>query len=141
MSERPECPAADASASVIGAAAGRRHVLVIEDDELMLGACMALLAGSRFSVTWTARAVASALHVLRTARPDLILLDHDLPDGTAADVVPLARALHPEVPILLWTSRADLTTRAAALGVDGALAKANARAALVQELAVLAEAR
>lgn len=121
-------------------ATGPCHLLVIEDDELMLGASVALLTGTRFSVSWKAVDVASAVRSLRTTRPDLILLDHDLPDGTAADVVPIARQLHPDVPILLWTARADIATRAAALGVNGAIPKANARAALVPELMRLIEA-
>ncbi|MGZ6791391.1 MAG: response regulator [Mycobacteriales bacterium] len=111
-----------------------RQVLVVDDDLIMLALSEALLDGSGFAVAAHAPDVRSAREHLERSRPDVVLLDHDLPDGTAHDVVLVLRERHPATPIVLWTARPDVRARAVDLGVEGAVAKPAAHSDLVPEL-------
>ncbi|MGZ4590349.1 MAG: response regulator [Actinomycetes bacterium] len=111
-----------------------QRVLVVDDDPIMLALSEALLEGSGFTVAAHAPDVRSATEQLERSRPDVVLLDHDLPDGTAHDVVLVVRERHPATPIVLWTARPDVRARAVDLGVEGAVAKPAAHSDLVPEL-------
>lgn len=69
-------------------------------------------------------------------RPDVIVLDHQTPDGEALRVLPELRAACPGVRIVLWSASADATEAALALGIDATVSKDEPMAALLS--AVLA---
>ncbi|MGZ4556387.1 MAG: response regulator [Mycobacteriaceae bacterium] len=124
-------PGDHAAATTAGSS---QRVLVVDDDPIMLALSEALLEGSGFTVAAHAPDVRSATEQLERSRPDVVLLDHDLPDGTAHDVVLVVRERHPATPIVLWTARPDVHTRASHLGVEGVVAKPAAHSDLVPEL-------
>jgi DNA-binding NtrC family response regulator len=72
-----------------------------------------------------ADSVAAAEKAVRDARPDAVVLDHMLPDGTALDLLPRLREIDPAVPIVVLTGHAtiDLAVRAVKEGADQFLAK------------------
>jgi DNA-binding NtrC family response regulator len=72
-----------------------------------------------------ADSVASAEKAVRDARPDAVVLDHMLPDGTALDLLPRLREIDPTVPVVVLTGHAtiDLAVRAVKEGADQFLAK------------------
>jgi DNA-binding NtrC family response regulator len=72
-----------------------------------------------------ADSVATAERAVREGRPDAVVLDHMLPDGTALDLLPRIRELDPSVPVLVLTGHAsiDLAVRAVKEGADQFLAK------------------
>jgi twitching motility protein PilT len=101
-------------------------ILVVEDSETMQQIVAITFAHEPFSLV-TATSAAEAVARLAAVRPDLIVLDHGLPDGSGYDI---AAALHEnptaaDIPILLMTSeQAPLdVARAAAAGVTRHLQK------------------
>jgi DNA-binding NtrC family response regulator len=72
-----------------------------------------------------ADSVASAERAVREGRPDAIILDHMLPDGTALDLLPRLKELDPSLPVVVLTGHAsiDLAVRAVKEGADQFLAK------------------
>jgi len=114
-----------------------RHLLVVEDNVH----CAAALArwleicGAHVAIATT---VDAARAWLRAARPDLLVVDVHLPDGTGWDVVDAAG----EVPAVAITGRpGELEPRAASHGVRHVIAKPIAPAALADALSrTLAEA-
>ncbi|MEO8203447.1 MAG: response regulator [Betaproteobacteria bacterium] len=128
---------AHAGASVGKArAAGRRTVLVVEDDAAVLGLLVFLLGKEGFDVR-TAVDRDSILAGLREAPiPDLVLLDVLLPDADGYHVLERIRA-HPElanVPVILVTSLASRhsVAKGLALGANGYLTKPVSAGVLVK---------
>ncbi|HEX9187152.1 MAG TPA: sigma-54 dependent transcriptional regulator [Vicinamibacteria bacterium] len=72
-----------------------------------------------------AETVAGAERAVREGRPDAIVLDHMLPDGTALDLLPRLREIDSSVPVVVLTGHAtiDLAVRAVKEGADQFLAK------------------
>jgi len=72
-----------------------------------------------------ADSVAGAEKIVRDSRPDAIVLDHMLPDGTALDLLPRIREIDSSMPVVVLTGHAtiDLAVRAIKEGADQFLAK------------------
>jgi DNA-binding NtrC family response regulator len=72
-----------------------------------------------------ADSVASADKAVREGRPDAVVLDHMLPDGTALDLLPRLKEFDPALPVVVLTGHAsiDLAVRAVKEGADQFLAK------------------
>ncbi len=87
--------------------------------------------------------IAAAERAVREGRPDAIVLDHMLPDGTALDLLPRIRELDPSVPVVVLTAHAsiDLAVRAVKEGADQFLAKPVELPALLVMLQRLLEAQ
>lgn len=79
-----------------------------------------------------ARTAAEALALVEQVQPRVIVLDHLLPDGTSAELLPRLRAAAPEARVLLISGLPDdkLAEAAAACGADGHLGKAATREAM-----------
>src|SRR5436305_10747633 len=75
------------------------HVLIVEDNDLVSGALRVLFeqTGRRVSVAGT---VADAISVASADRPDLMLIDLTLPDGSGLAILEELRREHrePAVP-------------------------------------------
>jgi DNA-binding response OmpR family regulator len=72
------------------------HVLVVEDNALVTSATRILLEDAGFRVTTAAR-LADAYSVVRSDRPDAVLLDLRLPDGDGLSL--LSRLREEGVPL------------------------------------------
>ncbi len=87
------------------------RVLVVEDDLDIQGYCKIMLESEGFTVD-ACDTVAEARRLFAANRPDLVVLDIGLPDGTGTD---LMKEWHgfpgPKIPILFLTGRGDLKTR------------------------------
>src|SRR5437667_12297455 len=100
------------------------RVLVVDDETQFLQAVSSYLTGKDFDVvpcqTW-----AEAAALWRTCRPDVVLLDHNLPDGNALDLIVRLRPVDPDIPIIILTAEAsiDLAVQAAKLGAEQFLTK------------------
>jgi len=72
-----------------------------------------------------ADSLAAAERAVREARPDAVVLDHVLPDGTALDLLPRLKEAEPSLPVVVLTGHAtiDLAVRAVKEGADQFLAK------------------
>lgn len=103
-------------------------LLLAEDDPLTLAGIQALLAGSDFVVVAAVASGRLALDVLPTARPDVLVLDFEMPERSGLDVLRVLRERGDKRPIVLLTgSMSDRKVyEALQLGVNGLVVKATA---------------
>jgi DNA-binding NtrC family response regulator len=123
---------------VQGADNRRISVLIVEDDEAMVAVVRAWLGvNPRIVRVDQVGTVAAASTWLVDEEPDIVVLDHALPDGTAADVLAILRERDHEAAVVLHTSHADFADLGTTLGCDAAVQKGD-WAALADRLLTLA---
>lgn len=100
------------------------HVLLIEDDTVLGGALVQRLRLEGFAVEHAADC-AQALQALRRARPDFVLSDIRLPDGSGEDLYRQALPHLGDTPIVFATAFADVSqaVRLVRAGADDYLTK------------------
>jgi two-component system cell cycle sensor histidine kinase/response regulator CckA len=86
---------------------GVRHILIVEDDFSVGAGLEAVLQLEGFETTWV-RAASEACHAARRTQPQVAIIDVNLPDGNGVDLIPLLRAEHDELPIVLSTGHVEL---------------------------------
>src|SRR5262245_9850492 len=121
--------------------AGRRTILMVEDEESITVPLAEALAREGFD-TEVAGTVAEAIEAADRVRPDLVLLDLMLPDGSGYDVCRRLRS-ESEVPIIILTARGEETDRVVGLelGADDYVVKPfSAREVVARIRAVLRRA-
>ena len=92
------------------------RVVVVDDNEdmrLLLRA--SLEQHDDFTVVGEAGDGAAALEVATAARPDLVILDRNMPRVDGLQALPRLRAVLPEATIVMFTSHADAGLRRAAM--------------------------
>ncbi len=83
------------------------NVLLVDDDELMQSSTQAILQALGHETT-TASSGESALAILEAGfKPDVVILDLNMPGLGGTGTLPRLRTLLPFVPVLLATGRAD----------------------------------
>lgn len=113
------------------------RVLIVDDSELVrLGLTTMLNAYPQVTVVGQADSVRSALHEARALRPDVVLLDIRLPDGSGLDACRTILLDQPRTRILVLSSMVDDETVADAIGAgaQGYLLKDINGAGLVQAI-------
>jgi DNA-binding NtrC family response regulator len=100
------------------------HVLVVEDDAILGGALAQRLRLEGFEVTW-AETCAVALAAMKHRRPDFVLSDIVLPDGSGEDLYRKVQPLLGDTPILFATAfgEIDQAVRLMKAGADDYLTK------------------
>jgi DNA-binding NarL/FixJ family response regulator len=97
------------------------------DDHVILrdGIVSILEAEPDFEVLGAAGSVAGALEAVRTHRPDLVLMDYGLPDGTGLEATREILASYPDTNVVLLTvhEEDDLLFEAVRSGAKGYLLK------------------
>ena len=101
----------------------KRRILLVEDEESITAPLSEALSREGFD-TSVAGSASAAVELAKQVRPDLVLLDVMLPDGSGFDV---ARELRRDsrVPIIMLTARGDEADRVAGLelGADDYVVK------------------
>lgn len=104
-----------------------RVTVVVVDDHALLreGVVSILNAQPDFEVVGEAGSVASAVTTVEAMRPDLVLMDYGLPDGTGLDATAEILASHPNTNVVLLTvhEEDDLLFAALRSGAKGYLLK------------------
>ena len=121
--------------------AGRRTILMVEDEESITVPLAEALDREGFD-TQVAGGVREALELAAKTRPDLVLLDVMLPDGSGFDVCRELRR-DSKVPIIMLTARGEETDRIVGLelGADDYVVKPfSAREVVARIRAVLRRA-
>ena len=74
---------------------------------------------------WEAADGASALHLVKHHKPDLVLLDINLPGMSGLQVLGQIRQLAPDLPVVMATAQSSMSTvsEAVRLGASGYLLK------------------
>jgi DNA-binding NtrC family response regulator len=100
------------------------RILLVEDNDQLRYAYAAHLAGNGFLVE-EARNLAAAYKSFTAARPDIAILDFQLPDGTALDLLTKFKELEPDVPIIVLTGFGSMELGVALIknGAEQCLAK------------------
>jgi len=112
------------------------RLLLVDDHPVVREGVAAVLEDrSDLTVVGTAGSIAEAAERARMLRPDVILLDLELPDGSGVDLLPALRTELPEIAVLIFTAydtddRILAAIRAGARGylLKGASAEEIARA-------------
>ncbi|WP_374472314.1 CHASE3 domain-containing protein [Phenylobacterium sp.] len=91
--------------SVLAAIAGRRDldILHVDDDADLAEVARASLAGA--GRVRTAATLAAARRAIRARRPDLIILDVGLPDGSGLDLLADLSAEGPQTPVIVYSGQ------------------------------------
>jgi two-component system response regulator RegX3 len=119
-------------------ATAKRTILLVEDEESITTPLAEALEREGFA-TEIARTAAEALELGRRVRPELVLLDLMLPDGSGFDVCRELRASSP-VPIIILSARGEEADRVVGLelGADDYVVKPfSAREVIARVRAVL----
>jgi PAS domain S-box-containing protein len=90
---------------------GMLQVLVVDDDELIQISMEGLLELLGHAATIATSGEAALAKLEAGLKPDVIILDMNMPGLGGAGTLPLIRRLLPTVPILLATGRADQTAQ------------------------------
>lgn len=117
------------------------RLLIVDDHEVVrigLSAVLNLTPGMK--VVGQAKSKADAITQCRRAKPDVVLLDIRLPDGSGIEAARDILSAHPETRVLFLTSFADEHTVLEAIlsGAQGYLLKDIASAALVRAIKTVA---
>src|SRR5689334_4787735 len=84
------------------------HVIVVDDHPLMLEALTQIISSAPdLLVVKTCLTCAEALAAVRSYRPEILLLDVQLPDVSGADMIPTFIAANPETRIVVFTATLD----------------------------------
>lgn len=133
-------PASVTAAPVLGSGAGEApeepaRVLIVEEQVMMAeGLRTAVNQAADLDVVGLASCLADAEAAARTLRPDVVVVDHPLPDGEAAHAVPRLRQVCPSVKVLVISGLSDHRSVVQALesGADGYLLKDEPVAVLIE---------
>lgn len=117
------------------------RVLIVDDHEMFSDSVrLALAQEDGIEVAGTASTLAAARAAVATLRPDVVLLDHRLPDGRGVDSISELSALNPDSKIVVLTAAADdsLLVAATEAGCAGLLLKTSPLEELVSAVRVAA---
>jgi two-component system nitrate/nitrite response regulator NarP len=109
------------------------RVLIADDHPIMLSGLEAILRGSDFEVVAKVTDGAAVLEELPRSRPELLVIDVQMPVRTGMDVLRTLRSRGDRRPIVLLTAQLDdgNLLEAIQLGVDGILLKDGAQSLLL----------
>ena len=102
----------------------RNKILIVDDEPGARFGVRDFLETHGFSIE-EAESCESALAVFRAERPDAVVLDYSMPDGTALELLPRLKLADPSVPIVILTGHGtiDLAVKAIQSGADHFLTK------------------
>lgn len=114
------------------------HVLIIEDDKKLAGALVAGIEAEGYQVS-AANSAEDGFFLLHTKRPDLLLLDVNLPQRNGLDLLRQIRAERIDVRVLMLTSHNSVDDRVEGLqlGADDYLGKPFSFPELLARIAAL----
>ncbi|MGJ9373734.1 response regulator [Nesterenkonia sp. CF4.4] len=102
------------------------RVFLVDDHEIVRRGIAGLIdAEPGLGVVGESAAVRGTLDRVEAMRPDVVVLDVHLPDGTGIDLCRSIRSAHPEIPCLMLTADDDESASAAAViaGASGYVLK------------------
>lgn len=102
------------------------RVLIVDDHEVLAASlAQALDSEPDLHVVGRAGTIERATVLIPTERPDVLLLDHRLPDGDGVSAIPRLRALRPSMAVVVLTASAAEHVMVAAIeaGVSGFVSK------------------
>ena len=120
------------------------RVLLVDDHEVVREGLRTLLARRQnVLVVGEASTVAEAVHTAAKAKPDVVIMDVRLPDGSGVEACRAIRDRRPETRVIMLTSYADDEALFASIlaGASGYLLKQTRGQALVDAIESVAKGR
>jgi DNA-binding NarL/FixJ family response regulator len=120
------------------------RLLLVDDHKVVRSGVKALLSGTgNIDVVGEAGTVVDAVSVAARLKPDLVLMDVRLPDGSGIDACRDIRTARPQTRVLFLTSFADDDAVLATIlaGADGYLLKEIDEEALIRAIETVAAGR
>lgn len=117
-----------------GATGGPTRVLIVDDHEMFASSlCVALSSEADIDVVGTAASLGQARNLMVTLAPEVVLLDHRLPDGLGVDAISELKGLRPAANVVVLTAAAEdsMLVMATEAGCAGFLLKTSPLAELV----------
>lgn len=101
-----------------------KTILIVDDDETIRFTIASLLEDDNFRVI-EAENAQTALEMIKTAKPDLITLDHHMPGMSGVEFLSLLRNMDRRIPVIMVTANPTQTVSVQALreGADDFVAK------------------
>jgi len=102
----------------------RNRILIIDDESAVRFGIRDFLEQYGYQID-EAESCQEARRIFSTARPDIVVADYMLPDGTALDLLPRLKEVDAEIPLLVLTGHGsiDLAVRAIKEGAEQFLTK------------------
>jgi DNA-binding response OmpR family regulator len=117
----------------------QKTIVVLDDSRIVLETLDAALTARNF-VVLTAENLSELEHALASGRPDLFILDVQMPEAFGDDVGQILRVVRRfEAPILLFSALDDasLAERSSQAGLDGYVSKNSGIGPLLERVAQL----
>ncbi|MEP0763140.1 MAG: protein kinase [Chloroflexota bacterium] len=134
----------DAPTSAAPSARGKVRVALADDHRVLrMGLAMMLSATDEFEVVGEADDGEQALELVRTAQPDVLLLDLNMPKASGLDILPQIRQTWPGIKVLVLTGRAEdqYIMHALRAGAHGYVLKTTAEEELIHAVHDVAAGR
>ncbi|MCZ7540849.1 MAG: response regulator [Anaerolineae bacterium] len=134
----------DTPASAVPSARGKVRVALADDHRVLrMGLAMMLSATDEFEVVGEADDGEQALELVRTAQPDVLLLDLNMPKASGLDILPQIRQTWPGIKVLVLTGRAEdqYIMHALRAGAHGYVLKTTAEKELIHAVHDVAAGR
>ena len=109
--------------------AAKKTVLLVDDHTLFREGLKGIIGRSPlYEVVGETGRADSALTLARALRPDLVLVDISLPDGSGMDLIPLLKKALPKTAVMMVTmhSKVDYIVTAFKAGATGFVTKNSA---------------
>ena len=102
-----------------------KNTLLVDDEAHVRAFMRLLLRELGIEECWEAADGASAIHLAKHHKPDLVLLDINLPGMSGLQVLGQLKQLSPELPVVMATAQSSMSTvsEAVRLGASGYLLK------------------
>ena len=102
----------------------RNRILIVDDEAGVRFGIKDFLELQGYEID-EAETCRDAQDIFRSSRPDVVIADYMLPDGTALDLLPRLREINPDTPLLILTAHGsiDLAVRAIKEGAEQFLTK------------------
>lgn len=102
----------------------RNRILIVDDEPGLRFGIRDFLELQGYEID-EAESCRDAQEIFRTSRPDIVIADYMLPDGTALDLLPRLKEINPDIPLLILTAHGsiDLAVRAIKEGAEQFLTK------------------
>src|SRR5215813_5757804 len=102
----------------------RNKILIVDDESGLRFGVRDYLELQGYEID-EADSCESAQHLFRSSRPDVVVADYLLPDGTALDLLPRLKEIDSGIPLLILTAHGsiDLAVRAIKEGAEQFLTK------------------
>jgi DNA-binding NarL/FixJ family response regulator len=113
------------------------NVAIIEDHQVLVDALrLLMLKEGDFYFAGTAETIAAGRELVERTRPDVLLLDVNLPDGNGLDIIQQVKAASPDTQVVVLTRMTDENTllRAVDYGASGFLSKSCSLTDLMETL-------